>query len=267
MDFLNMLNPVARWLHILAGVMWIGLLYFFNFINGHVAATMDGDTKKKVVPELMPRALFWFRWGAAWTWFSGMILLYIIFWNGSLGMGESVGTVMVDAGSEVTMWTHIMLLVTFVAVFAYDFLYKSALAKNVRLITVISFLLIAVVEYAMICFGNYSYRAFNIHIGAMFGTMMAFNVWFRIWPAQQKIITAIKNGDAPDGNLVALATTRSKHNTYMSIPLLWTMINQHTVVFSGKLFDITGLVLLVVIVLGWHIAFQLYKKSGKVKGF
>ena len=67
MDFLNMLNPVARWLHILAGVMWIGLLYFFNFINGHVAATMDGDTKKKVVPELMPRALFWFRWGAAWT--------------------------------------------------------------------------------------------------------------------------------------------------------------------------------------------------------
>ena len=51
-DFMAILNPVAKWLHIIAGVMWIGLLYFFNFINGHVAATMDGDTKKKVVPEL-----------------------------------------------------------------------------------------------------------------------------------------------------------------------------------------------------------------------
>ena len=145
--------------------------------------------------------------------------------------------------------------------------YKSTLAKNTRLITIISFLLIAGMEYAMICCANYSYRAVNIHIGAMFGTMMAFNVWFRIWPAQQKIITAIKNGDAPDGDLVALAGLRSKHNTYMSVPLLWTMINQHTVVYNGKLFDINGLVLLVVIALGWHIVFQLYKKSGKIKGF
>ena len=53
----------------------------------------------------------------------------------------------------------------------------------------------------------------------------------------------------------------------MSVPLLWTMINQHTVVFNGKLFNVTGLVLLVVIALGWHIVFQLYKKSGKVSGF
>ena len=53
----------------------------------------------------------------------------------------------------------------------------------------------------------------------------------------------------------------------MSVPLLWTMINQHTVVFSGKLFNINGLVLLVVIALGWHIVFQLYKKSGKIQGF
>ena len=67
---------------------------------------------------------------------------------------------------------------------------------------------------------------------------MAFNVWFRIWPAQQKIITAIKNGDAPDASLVALAGQRSKHNTYLSVPLIWTMINEHTVVMSGKLFNI-----------------------------
>ena len=265
-DFFGMLNPVAKWLHIIAGVMWIGLLYFFNFINGHVAATMDGDTKKKVVPELMPRALYWFRWGAAWTWFTGLILLYVIFWNGSLSMGESVGNMMFDSGAEVGMWAHIMLLVTFVAVFAYDFIYKSALAKNVRLATIISFLLIAGIEYAMIHCGQFSYRAFNIHIGAMFGTIMAFNVWFRIWPAQQRIITAIKNGNGPNGDDVALAGLRSKHNTYMSVPLIWTMINEHTKGFSGFLWDGLG-VLFIVVALGWHIVFQMYKKSGKVKGF
>ena len=266
-NFLNMLNPIAKWLHIIAGIMWIGLLYFFNFINGHVAATMDADTKQKVVPELMPRALYWFRWGAAWTWFTGIVLLYVIFWKGSLSLGDSGGTAMFDAGAEVSMWSHILILVTFLAVFVYDFLYKSALAKNTRLITIISFLLIAGIEYSMICCGNYSYRAVNIHIGAMFGTMMAFNVWFRIWPAQQRIITAIKGGNAPNGDDVALAGLRSKHNTYMSVPLIWTMINQHTVVFSGKLFNVPGLVLIVMIALGWHVVFQMYKKSGKVKGF
>ena len=267
MEFWNIINPVAKWLHIIAGIIWIGLLYFFNFINSHVVVKMDIPTKKKVLPELIPRTLYWFRWGAAWTWITGMILMLAIYWIGSLSLGESAGNTMFESGSEVNIWSHILLLTPFVAVFVYDFLYKSSLAKNVRLITIISFLLIAGIEYAMIHWGQFSYRAFNIHIGAMFGTIMAFNVWFRIWPAQQKIITAIKNGDAPDANLVALAGLRSKHNTYMSVPLLWTMINQHTVVFSGKLFDMTGLVLLVVIALGWHMVFQLYKKSSTIKGF
>ena len=264
-QFLTLLNPIAKWLHIIAGITWLGLLYFFNFINGHVASTMDGDTKKKVFPELMPRTLYWFRWGAAWTWITGIVLLYVIFWNGSLAIGESGG--MMTGDNEVNMWAHIMIAVTFLAVFIYDFIYKSALAKNVRLVTIISLLLILGVEYLMIHCGQFDYRAFNIHIGAMFGSMMAFNVWFRIWPAQQSIISAIKDGETPDGDLVVLAGLRSKHNTYLSIPLIWTMINEHTVVFSGKLCGCTGLVLAIVIPLGWHIVFQLYKKSAKVKGF
>jgi len=68
MQTTEILQSVFRWIHVVAGILWIGLLYFFNFVNGPFAATMDGETKKKVVPQLMPRALFWFRWGAAWTW-------------------------------------------------------------------------------------------------------------------------------------------------------------------------------------------------------
>ena len=88
---------------------------------------------------------------------------------------------------------------------------------------------------------------------------------------QQEIITAIKNGEAPNGDLVALAGLRSKHNTYMSVPLIWTMINQHTTALAGGNFGITSstnwLVLMIVVALGWHIVFQIYKKSGKVEGF
>jgi uncharacterized membrane protein len=99
---------------------------------------------------------------------------------------------------------------------------------------------------------------------------MAFNVWFRIWPAQQKIITAIKGGEAPDGDLVALAGLRSKHNTYMSVPLIWTMINQHTESLAGGNFGVTDATnwvpLMVMVAVGWHVVWQLYKKSAKVQG-
>jgi len=68
-----------------------------------------------------------------------------------------------------------------------------------------------------------------------------------------------------------LAGLRSKHNTYMSVPLIWTMINEHTAVFAGGNFGITSstnwLVLMVIVALGWHIVFQIYKKSAKVQGF
>ena len=107
---MELIHPIFKWLHIIAGITWIGLLYFFNFINGHVAATMDSNTKKQVIPELMPRTLYWFRWGAAWTWVTGVVLLYVIYWAGSLSMGESGGNLMFAAGTEVTKWAHIMLL-------------------------------------------------------------------------------------------------------------------------------------------------------------
>ena len=185
---------------------------------------MDGETKQKVVPELMPRTLYWFRWGAAWTWFTGIILMLGIFW---IGMGDSVfAEEEIDSTNK---FKHLAYLVPFIMVFVYDLLYKSKIAKNTRLVTIISFIGIVLVMCVLICLCKMtSYRAYNIHIGAMFGSMMAFNVWFRIWPAQQKIITAIKNGDKPDGELVALAGLRSKHNTYLSVPLIWTMINEHT---------------------------------------
>ena len=107
-------HPIFKWLHVVAGIMWIGLLYFFNFVNTAFAPTMDGDTKKKVVPELMPRTLYWFRMGAAWTWGTGIVLLYVIYWAG--GMMPENFTSNEITGEPANMSIHILLLFTFVAV-------------------------------------------------------------------------------------------------------------------------------------------------------
>lgn len=257
------LEQIFRWLHIFAGVMWIGLLYFFNFVNGPFAATLDGDSKKKVVPELMPRALFWFRWGAAWTWITGVLLLALVFYHSS--------TLLEHPTDGWTAGTFVMVAVTFFAVFLYDAMFKSGLGKNIKVGATIGFLLVAVVMILMQRWGGFSYRGYNIHVGAMFGTIMAFNVWFRIWPGQQKIITAVKNGQAPDPAVVALAGSRSRHNTYLSVPLLWAMIDAHTSYFSGGNLGMkeswAWVTMLVIILLGWHIIWQLYRKAAKVKGF
>lgn len=250
----DILQAIFRWIHIIAGIVWIGLLYFFNWVNSAFVPTLDGETKKKVVPELMPRALFWFRWGAAWTWFTGVVLLAVVFYHGRI--------VLADGGSGWGLGATAMLLVTFLGVFLYDLLYKSPLGKNPKVAGTIGYLLICSVICLMIDGGGFGYRGTVIHTGVLFGTIMAFNVWFRIWPAQQKIITAVKNGEAPDPNAAALAGLRSRHNTYLSVPLLWAMVNAHTTFAAGS-----RIYLMIAILLGWHIVWQLYKKAGKVKGF
>jgi uncharacterized membrane protein len=103
-----------------------------------------------------------------------------------------------------------------------------------------------------------------IHVGGMFGTIMAFNVWFRIWPAQQKIITATRDGQAPDAALVAMAGLRSRQNTYLSLPLLFTMINMHHVTWDSRY---SWLTVLAVILFAWWTGSMLYRRAAKVQGF
>jgi len=253
----DILSALFRWIHILAGIVWIGMLYFFNFVNGPFQGTLDGDSKKKVNPELLPRALWWFRWGAAWTWFTGVLLLLLVFYHGRITF---------DADGRWTPGAIVMALLVFAAPFVYDALHKSPLGKDPKLFGGVSFVLVAVVAALMQFWAAFSFRALNIHLAAMFGTIMAYNVWYRIWPAQQKILRAVKDGTAPDAALVALAGARSRHNVYMSVPLFWGMVNQHTttVVLPGQLAFAT---FLIVALVGWHVVWQLYKKAPSIKGF
>lgn len=254
MDYMELLSVLLRWLHVAAGILWIGLLYWFNFVNIPFAGTMDADTKKKVIPELIPRALYFFRWGAAYTWVAGILLATLVFYQGGLmfemGMG-GWGT-----------WSYIMLAVTFLIFPAYDMLAKN-LGKDIKIFGAVSFVVIALVTYLMVDFAHFSYRAYVIHIGMMFGTLMAANVWMRIWPGQKKVLAAVKEGSAPDAAVVALVGQRSRHNTYMSVPLVWAMIDAHTtatVAVNGWYY------LMGVVAIGWLVVSLMYDKAGKVKG-
>lgn len=247
-------QALFRWIHVVAGITWIGFLYFFNLVNSAFVPTLDADTKKKVIPQLLPRALFWFRWGALWTWATGLVLLMIVFYHQGLllenpSSGWSVGTI-------------VMVLSIYPLFFVYDVLMKGALGKNLMASAVVGIVVVSLMVLLMIHWGGFSYRGYMIHVGAMFGTIMALNVWMRIWPAQQKIVTAIRDGQPPDAGLVALAGLRSKHNTYLSIPLIWTMINAHNTFASS-----TWVILPLVILIGWHGVSHLYKKAAKVQGF
>lgn len=86
---------ILRWIHILAGVTWIGLLYYFNFVQGEYFKEADGSAKSDAIQKLVPRALWWFRWGAMFTFLSGAALLHVYSLMGfGIWVGAILGTIM-----------------------------------------------------------------------------------------------------------------------------------------------------------------------------
>ncbi len=193
MDLVGLLHILVRWFHVVFGILWIGLLYFFNFVNAVFAKTMDADTKKKVVPELMPRALFFFRWAAMFTFLLGLILLYINYMMGPTPAGS---------------WN--------------------------------------------------SARGYWIMLGAGFGTIMWFNVWFVIWPNQRKIINGIKAGAPAPPDVVNRAALFSKINVYLSVPMTFGMLAANHFPYFDWYY------VLGVLVIGWLAANGAYKRAAKV---
>lgn len=89
LDLYTNLHLLARWLHVIAGITWIGFLYFFNFVNGPLQAALDDSTKKALNPQLLPRTLWWFRWGAMVTLLSGLILFVMNYFYTGEGFGAT----------------------------------------------------------------------------------------------------------------------------------------------------------------------------------
>ena len=253
---MSWLEPLLRWIHVVAGVIWIGHLYFFNFVNGPFEKTLEADAKRKVVPELRSRALYFFRWGAAFTWVTGFLLLGALYYSFPTVMTESPERHGLAVVSAIVSW-----LVGFVV---YDQLWKSPLGKNVQAGAAISFALLvgymAILQYCL----HFTPKALTIHVGALLATFMFANVWMRIWPNQRRILAAIRAGEPPDAGQVALALQRSRHNTYMSMPMIFFMLTSHDTRYSfftagGR--PLGWVMLAVIVLVGWGATRLLYDKS------
>jgi uncharacterized membrane protein len=263
-----------RWTHFVAGVIWIGHLYFFNWVNAHFQAKLDAETKRKVNPELLPRALYWFRWGAAITWITGFLLMFALYYHGSFLI--DVASLTPDLAAQLLKENGKPLPATWLPGFfslilgflVYDLLFKPLKSGAQQALGAVLWGAIVIgIGCVLEARWHYSGRAVLIHLGAILGTAMAANVWMRIWPAQRRILTAVKAGQAPDANDVARAGARSKQNTYMSVPLLLLMVSfQHPVLYGGNPVS-WQVAVAAVFVVAFAATWLLYRKAAKVPGF
>lgn len=248
------LNLAVRWAHVFAGILWIGQTYFFTWLDGRLSAeeqvwmVHSGGfyvVEKQKVPELLSRKLYWFKWEALFTWLSGILLLIIVYYMGGLMVDDGVAKISVGAASGVGVG---VLIVSWVI---YDLMVQSPLGKSEAAFATVSFILAVGVTYGLT--HVLSGRAAYIHVGAMFGTIMAANVWMRILPAQRRMIAALKEGHTPDTTLAARSKLRSKHNTFMVVPVVFIMVSSHfpTASYGNKY---NWEILAALILVGWAAA-------------
>jgi uncharacterized membrane protein len=248
------LNLAVRWAHVFAGILWVGQTYFFTWLDGRLNAeeqvwmVHSGGfyvVEKQRVPELLSRKLHWFRWEALFTWLTGIILLILVYYMGGLMVDDSVANIGVGAaigvgvGVLITSWV------------IYDRMVQSPLGKSEAAFAMVSFILAVGVTYGLT--RVLSGRAAYIHVGAVFGTIMTANVWMRILPAQRRMIAALKEGRAPDATLAARSKLRSKHNTFMVVPVVFIMVSSHfpTASYGNKY---NWEILAALILVGWGAA-------------
>jgi len=256
------LNLSVRWIHVFAAILWVGQTYYFTWLDRQFRklekSTSAGETvspvwmvhsggfytvEKRKTLEVGPEQVHWFRWEALLTWVAGMVLLVLVYYLGSGLVDPDVadisrpGGIAIGLGAIAAGWL------------IYDVAVRSSSFRNSPTV----FAIFALGMTAAAAWGLmqvFSGRAAYIHVGAILGTVMTANVWLRILPAQRKMIAAAAAGAKLDASLGAQAKLRSKHNTFMSVPVVFIMLSNHFPVATyGNRYGWQVLVTLVVV--GW----------------
>ncbi len=236
---LDWLNLVVRWVHLTAGIAWIGSSFYFIWLDRQLTKpdparpAVEGEVwmvhsggfyrveKRRIGPNEMPAVLHWFKWEAMLTWATGLLLLAVVYYltGGALLVDPAVSTLGAGQATLLALGTLV------VAWFVYDALWRSPLARPEGLGAVLSLVLLGGVT--LLFYRTLSGRAAYVHVGSLLGTLMVANVWRVILPAQQQMIDATRRGESPDFSLGEHAKRRSVHNSYMTLPVLFLMLSSH----------------------------------------
>ncbi len=239
---LDWVQLLIRWVHLITGIAWIGASFYFVFldlsllppkrqedidagIGGELWAIHGGGfyhaQKFKVAPATLPEPLHWFKWEAYWTWMSGFALFVVMYY-------ANADIYMIDRSvADIAPWQAIALSLALLAggwVF-YDQLCTRAGLEHEAWIAVALIAMFALVAWGLS--HVYSGRAMYLQVGAMMGTIMAWNVFFVIMPSQRKLVEAKERGVAPDPVYGLRGKQRSVHNNYFTLPVLFIMISNH----------------------------------------
>jgi len=256
------LNLLARWLHVIAGIVWIGSSFYFIALDNHLRPPQDerereagigGETweihgggfynikKYLVAPRVLPETLHWFKWEAYTTWLSGFGLMIVLYYLNAdtylidksvadLSTGEAVA---ISIGLLAAAWV------------VYDVLCRLLASRPFVLAAV----LLGSITLAAWGIGQlFSARAMYLQIGAMLGTIMVGNVFFVIIPAHWELVRAKQAGREPDPAANARGKLRSVHNNYLTLPVVFTMLSNHFPFTYGHSYS--WLILVVLLVVG-----------------
>ncbi|WP_428672770.1 urate hydroxylase PuuD [Reyranella sp.] len=236
------LNLLLRWAHMIVGIAWIGASFYFIWLDNHLHPPLDpadaargisGEVwavhgggfytakKFKVAPEKLPPELHWFMWEAYTTLITGFLLLCLVYYHGA-------EVALIDPRvMALDKWEAIGISLVFLIAgwLFYDWLCRSAFGEDEAILGGLVALYCGVAAWALCHI--FSGRGAYLHFGAMLGVIMVLNVYFVIIPGQKELVKAKQEGRVPDSKYGLMGRQRSVHNTYFTLPVLFTMISNH----------------------------------------
>jgi uncharacterized membrane protein len=256
----ELVDLVARWVHVIASIMWVGNSLLFNWLDRNLSTPAGATQTSKPVGNIwllhsggfyyvektllegqqMPRPMHWFKWQAYSTWISGFVLLIVVYWAG----GRAV---MADP-SVSPLSEHSAMLIGIAAVFGGWALYESMnrfVAPRWPAVSAAAWIggLIAIAIWLTQILSG---RAAFLHVGAMMGTIMAGNVVFTIVPSQRALVKSVEEGVS--ANLKALSARAKRvsiHNNYFTFPVIVLMVSNHfPAVYGSRLSWVLLLILI-----------------------
>jgi len=239
---LDWLSLLGRWLHLVAGIAWIGSSFYFIWLDNHLLPPSDpaltskgvagelwavhgggvyNAQKYRLAPATLPASLHWFYWEAYTTLLSGLFLLGLLYY------GQAELYLIDRSVAALSKPEAILIGIAFIVGgwIVYDALCRSPLGRDSRALGAVLAVLLTAAAY-LLCH-LFSGRGAYMEFGAMLGTIMVANVFFVIIPAQRALVRAKQENREPDSQGAMAAKLRSTHNTYFTLPVLFVMISHH----------------------------------------